>query len=241
MFVRTQGLRLRFSVFVWTLFCALRFRSVCIDYCACACVSQSLHRLLWFAYVSQSLHGLLCFRLRFSVFSWTLVFALAFLCVCMDFCLCACVSLCLYKLLCLRFRFSVFVWALVFALAFLFARTQGLRFRFSVFVWTLSFGLAFLSVCMDSKLALAFLSVGMDFGICAYDCLLSLLKSNESFWSNERKKKFTRGKIIEFTLTKASDFFFKVNSIEHLRRNGLQNNKSSAYLYIPFSRVLVLK
>ena len=48
-------LRFWFSVFVWTLVLVLVFLNVCMDSCACACVSQCLY-------------GLLCLRLRFSVF-----------------------------------------------------------------------------------------------------------------------------------------------------------------------------
>ena len=95
-----------FSVFIWTLVLALVFLSVCMDSCACSCVSQCLY-------------GLLCVHLCFSVFIWTLVLALAFLSVCMDSCACTCVSQCLYGLLCLLLRFSAFVWTLVHALVFL--------------------------------------------------------------------------------------------------------------------------
>ena len=85
----------------------LVFLSVCMESCACACVSQCLYGIL--ACVSQCLYGILCFLLGFSVFVWTIVLALAFLSVCMDSCGCAYVSQCLYGLLCLRFRFSVFL------------------------------------------------------------------------------------------------------------------------------------
>ena len=99
---------------------ALVFHSVCMDSCACACVSQCFYGLLY-----------LC--LCFSVFVWTLVLVLVFLSVfmdscachalvflsvcmescacacvsqcCMDSCACACVSQCLYGLLCLRLCF----------------------------------------------------------------------------------------------------------------------------------------
>ena len=116
---------LRLSVLVWNLGLALPFLSVCMDSCAYAwqCVlaflSVCMDSCAAFARVSQCLYGLLCLRLRFSVFVWTLVFALPFLSVCMDFCACACVSQCLYLVLCLRLRFSVFVWTLVLAFAFL--------------------------------------------------------------------------------------------------------------------------
>ena len=52
-----------------------------MDSCACA-------------YVSQWLYGLLCLHLRFSVFIWTLVLALAFLGVYMDSCSCSCACAC---------------------------------------------------------------------------------------------------------------------------------------------------
>ena len=95
------------AAFVWILV----FLSVCINSCACACVSQCLYGLLclrlrfsvfvWtFVLVSQCLCGPLC--LRFSVFVWTVALAflsvskvnlvLAFLSVCIDSCACACVS-----------------------------------------------------------------------------------------------------------------------------------------------------
>ena len=48
---------------------ALAFLGVCTDSCACACTSLCLY-------------GLLGLRLRFSVFVWTLVFALALFGVC---------------------------------------------------------------------------------------------------------------------------------------------------------------
>ena len=69
---------------------AMAFFNVCMDSCACACVSQCLYELL-------------CLFLRFSVFVLTLV--LAFLSVCMN----SCASQCLYELFCLRLRCSVFV------------------------------------------------------------------------------------------------------------------------------------
>ena len=92
-------LRLRFSVFVWTLVLVLVFHS-CLDSCACACVSPCLHGLLCLRlrFSRQCLYGLLCLSLRFSVFVWTLVFALAFLSVYLDSCSYTCVSQCLYGL-----------------------------------------------------------------------------------------------------------------------------------------------
>ena len=108
-------LRLGFSVFVWTLILALAFLSVCMDSCACACISQCLYGLLclrfsvflWtlvLVFLSFFMDSCLCF----SVFVWTPV--LKFLSVCMDSCVFACVSQFLYgPLLRLRMRFSVFV------------------------------------------------------------------------------------------------------------------------------------
>ena len=88
---------------------ALAFLSVCMDFCACACVSQCLYGpsclcfsvFVWtLVLVSQCLCGPLC--LRFSVFVWSVALAflsvskvnlvLAFLSVCIDSCACACVS-----------------------------------------------------------------------------------------------------------------------------------------------------
>ena len=86
------SLRLRFSVFAWTLVLALVFLSV--------------------------FYGLLYMCLCFSVFVCTLVFALVSFTVCMASCACACVSQCLYGLLSLRLCFSVFVWTNMPALAF---------------------------------------------------------------------------------------------------------------------------
>ena len=116
---------LRFSVFMRTLVLALAFLSVCMDFCACACVSHCFY-------------GLQCLCLCFSVFIWTLVLVLAFLSVCMNSR--ACISQCFYGLLCLRLHFSVFAWTLVFAM------------RFLEFVWTLVLlvVLVFISVCMNS-------------------------------------------------------------------------------------------
>ena len=71
------------------------FLSVCMDSCACACVSHCLY----------------------PGFVWTLLVALAFLSGCIDSC--ACVSHCLYQLFWLRLHFSVVVLTLVLALAFL--------------------------------------------------------------------------------------------------------------------------
>ena len=88
-------LRLRFSVFVWTIVCALTFLSVCMKSCACAYVSQFLNGLLcaansvvWilvrtFAFPRVCINSR-TLSLHFSVFVWTLVRALAFVTVCMN-------------------------------------------------------------------------------------------------------------------------------------------------------------
>ena len=88
-----------YACIAWCLYglktCAA-FLSACMDFCICACVSQCFY-------------GLLCLRLRFlvfvrtqglcmrfSVFVWSLVFALVFRSVCMDSFVWACVSQCSY-------------------------------------------------------------------------------------------------------------------------------------------------
>ena len=87
---------------------ALAFLIVCMDSCAFACVSQCLYGPAC-ACASQRLYGLLRLRLCFSVFVWTLVLALAFLCVCMDSCQ-LCLRFSVVLTLVLRLCFSVFVW-----------------------------------------------------------------------------------------------------------------------------------
>ena len=160
-FVRTQELRLRFSVFVWTLFLALVFRSVWMDSCALACVSQCLYwllylrlclRLRFLVFVrtegfSQYLQGLLCFCLRFAVAVWTLVLALAFFSICMDSYACARVPQLLYWLS-VRLHVSVFLESCACAcVSQSLFRLLCLRLRFSGFVWTLVLAVAFLCRC----------------------------------------------------------------------------------------------
>ena len=70
----------------------LVFPSVCMDSCACPCISKCLY-------------GFLCLCLYFQVFVWILVLVLVFLSVCMDSCVCACISKCLYGFLCLCLYF----------------------------------------------------------------------------------------------------------------------------------------
>ena len=61
---------LRFSVFVWALVLALAFRGVCMDFCACTCVSQCL------------IDSSPCFSFR--VFVWTLVLVVTFISILMN-------------------------------------------------------------------------------------------------------------------------------------------------------------
>ena len=83
-FVRTQGLRLRFTVSVWTLVLALAFLSVCIDSSSSACVPQCLCEFLCLRVhflVFVWTQGL---RLRFAVLVWTPVLTLSFLSIYVD-------------------------------------------------------------------------------------------------------------------------------------------------------------
>ena len=73
-------MRLRFSVFVWTIVRALAFLSVCMDSCTCACVSHCLYELTFV--FSQCLNERWCLRLRCSMRLNVLLCALAFLSVC---------------------------------------------------------------------------------------------------------------------------------------------------------------
>ena len=137
-----------------------------LDHCACNCLSQCLYELL-------------CLRLRFSVFVWTLVLAIAFLNVCMDSCACACLSQCLHGLLCLCLRFSVFVWTLVLTLGFLsvcvdFCNSACALVSKSCMDSCSCTGVSFFSVCV-LVLALTFLSVCIFCFACSRLCLHRLL------------------------------------------------------------------
>ena len=113
-------MRLHFSVFylLWTLVLAHVFLGVCMDSCACTCVSQCFMDSCACACVSQCLYGLLhVHALAFLSVLLTLVLTHVFLSVLWTSC--ACASQCLYGLLCIRLRFSVFVRILVLTLSFL--------------------------------------------------------------------------------------------------------------------------
>ena len=93
---------LRLHCLVYGLKTCATFLSACMDFCICACVSQCFYGLL-----CLRLRFLVCVRtqclcMRFSVFVWSLVFALVFRSVCMDSFVWACGSQCLYGWLRLR-------------------------------------------------------------------------------------------------------------------------------------------
>ena len=101
-------------------------------------------------------------RLCFSVVVWTPVFALAFLSVYMDSCVCAYVSWCLHRLLCLWLRFLVFVWILALALAFL-----GVCIN--------SFACACVPQCLYGPLGLTLAFPGVHVDYCACTCVSQCL------------------------------------------------------------------
>ena len=84
------GLCLRFSAFVWTLVLAFVFLSVCMDSCACACVSLRLYGLLSVVPAILSCIDSCTALVFLSVCMDSVVLAPAFLSVCIDSC--ACVS-----------------------------------------------------------------------------------------------------------------------------------------------------
>ena len=56
-------------------------------------------------FLSVCMDFCVCASISLEVFVWILVFVLVFLSVCMDSCVCACISKCLYGLLCLCLYF----------------------------------------------------------------------------------------------------------------------------------------